>query len=66
MFIFLAFQMKAKKPNLPAAKCIILHQVILKGFELVIQPGHQDDKFPAVFGGIVLDHFHPESDPKKI
>jgi hypothetical protein len=26
---------------------------------------YQDDKFPAVFGGIILDHFHPESDPEK-
>ena len=53
MFIFLAFRMKAKKPNLPAAKMYYSSlKLLYKGFGLVIHPGHQDDKFPAVFAGL--------------
>jgi hypothetical protein len=66
MFIFLAFRTKAKKLNLPAAK---FYHFLLgrykKRFDSIIQPNHIYDKFPAVFGGIMLDHFLLESDPEK-
>ena len=66
MFIFLAFRTKAKKLNLPAAKFYhFLLGCYKKRFDSIIQPNHVYDKFPAVFSGIMLDHFLLESDPEK-
>jgi len=66
MFIFLAFRMKAKKTHFACGKYVLFFTRLLKkGFNLTIQPNHLDNKFPAFFGGIMLDHFLLESDPEK-
>jgi hypothetical protein len=60
------FPDESQKTQFAFGKNILFFQRLwLHRFGLVSRTGHQNAKFPALFGGIVLDYFHPESDPEK-
>ena len=60
------FPDESQKTQFAYGKIVLFYTRLLeKEFDSIKPPNHQDDKFPAVFGGIVLDHFLLESDPEK-